>query len=148
MRHAPTLLALGCLAFAVGGCKLVDQRTFDRTADRPPVPVAPPAPHVAGGPDALVSFPVSAPIDEWAGVLRTAVELARSRKPDVLFQVRTLVPPSGDPDAEASALAASLPAARAAADVIVDDGVPRAQVELSAGTAPGLHAPAIRIFVR
>ena len=147
MRHAPILL-VATFPLVVAGCKLVDQRTFDRTADKPPVVHAPPPPRVAVGPNALVTFPASAPQSDWAGVLHTAADLARSRKASVLFRVETVVPARGDPQAQAEALGQALGAAREAADVIVSDGIDRSQVELAAVTDAGVRQAEIRIFVR
>lgn len=150
MRHAPIALAiLSLAALPVAGCKLVDQRTFDRTADRPPVIARPPTVQTAAsGPNALVSFPAAAPRSDWADVLHTAADLARTRKSNVLFRVETVVPASGNPQTQARALGDALGAAREAADVIVGDGVDRSQVELAAVTDARVRQPEIRIFVR
>ena len=151
MRHAPILVlaTLSLAALPVAGCKLVDQRTFDRTADKPPVIHTPRAVHVAAiGPNALVTFPAASPVSDWADVLHTAADLARTRKPNVLFRVETVVPARGDPQTQADALGQALGAARAAADIIVGDGVDRSQVELAAVTDPAVKQPEIRIFVR
>ncbi len=150
MRRAPILLltSLSLALLPVAGCKLVDQRTFDRTADKPPVPKKPPPVRIAAGPNALVSFPASSPQSDWADVLHTAADLARSRKANVLFRVETVVPPSGDPQAQAEALGRALGTAREAADVIVGDGIDRSQVELAAITDAGVRQAEIRIFVR
>lgn len=149
MRHAPLLvLALSLADLPLAGCKLVDQQTFDRTAGKPPVVRAAKPVRVAAGPNALVTFPAAAPRSDWADVLHTAADLARSRKASVLFRVETVVPARGDPQAQADALGQALGAAREAADVIVSDGIDRSQVELAAVTDPGVKQPEIRIFVR
>ena len=151
MRRAPILLlaTLCCATLPLAACKLVDQRTFDRTADRPPVIPKPAVVQAAAsGPNALVTFPAAAPQSDWADVLHTAADLARSRKANVLFRVETVVPAHGDPQAQAAALGEALPAAREAADIIVNDGVDRSQIELAAVTDDGVRQPEIRIFVR
>lgn len=145
MKRAANLLLFGLTV--LGGCKLVDQRDFDRTADKPPF-VKPPAPVPGAGPVPLVAigFP-SSPAD-WSGQLKIAVDLARSRKPNVLFRVESAVPQAGDPQQAASALLRAAADARAVADQIVADGVDRGQVELTAVTDPKLSREEIRIFVR
>lgn len=146
MRRASILLL--CAAAAIGGCKLVDQRTFDRTADKPPVPRAPPAAAVPAGPTPLVTIRFPADPSDWQGVVRTAVGLARSRKPNVLFRVESLAAPGADPAATAAALSRAAGDARAVADTIVAAGADRGEVELTATTDPGLRGEEIRIFVR
>ena len=149
MRRAAILLFLAFLAVSLTGCKLVDQRTFDRTADRPPRPHAPPvALAQATGPEALVSFPASAPASDWADILRTAAGLARSRKADVVFRVEAAVPPNGTPATQEAALAGALGVARQAAEIIVGEGFDRSEVELGAAADASVTRPVIRIFVR
>ncbi len=132
----------------VGGCKLVDQRTFVAGADRPPV-VVPPRARATPGPVPLVAIRFPSPPDDWTGPLRVAVDLARARKPDVLFTVDSATGAAGGPAASAARLRSASHDAGAIADAIVADGVDRLQVVLTASTEPALGAGSVvRVFVR
>jgi hypothetical protein len=133
------------------GCKLVDQRTFDRTAGRPPMPRVPAAP-VARGPAPIPPlFVVHAglPDEAWQPDLRGAVNEALARKPNALFTVESVVPVARSPAAQAAALqAAATQAGRPVADALGADGARPGQIEMSAAVDPAVKTPEVRIFVR
>lgn len=137
----PLLLALVPPA-ASGGCALVDQRTFNPDAGKPPaVAAAPSAPAAApAGPAALLTVRFDRPA-AIEGPVRQAVALARARKPDVAFDVVSVVP-----DADAAG-AGGAEAARVAR-VITAQGVPTARVNLQVRLDPAVGARDVRVFVR
>lgn len=130
-------------ALLLGGCTLIDQRTFNPEAGQPPViaaaPAAAPAP---AGPPALltVRFDQPAPIEDS---VRQAVALARARKPDVAFDVVSVVSAADD----AAVRAGSAEAARVAR-LIIAQGVPAARVSLQARLDPAAAAREVRVFIR
>lgn len=130
----------------LGGCKLIDQRTFDPEAGRappvPPPPPAPPAPVVAPtGPLPLVTIPLAPPVDYDVPLRQgIAAALARGRRD---FDVRTSVPATGTPDTEATATEAAAPVAARVARLIAAQG---GRAILSAQVAPG--AASVLVFVR
>jgi hypothetical protein len=144
-RSVPLLLCCAMLA----GCKLVDQRTFDRMAGRAPVPHAPAA--VARGPAAVPPLFVvhSGQSDQqWQPGLRGAVGEALARKPNALFTVESVVPPAPSPAAQAAALqAATTLRGRPVAEATTRDGAQPAQVEMAAMSDPAVKAPEIRVYV-
>ena len=129
------LLALAGLS----GCTLVDQRTFNPDAGRPPVhpkppapppPLAPPEP----GPPPLLSVRLPASADLRATIARS-VAAARARKRDVVFDVVEITPGTS-----AGREAAEI------ADLIVAQGIPAARVRLSARPIADV-AREVRVFV-
>lgn len=144
-RTAPLLLA--CLLLA--GCKLVDQRTFEADADRKPVPHAPPV--RPGPPPAapLAAVRFGAPPETWQPGLSEIVRLALARKPEALFQVRTVVPAQGTPQAQAAALAdVGRGNGRLVAQTIVDAGASSSQVEMTAMSDASVTQPEVRVTVK
>ena len=144
-RFLPFLLCCVLLA----GCKLVDQRTFDRDAGRAPVPHAPPPPPAGPAPIPPLFVVHSGQMPEdWQPGLREAVREALARKPNVLFTVQSVAPASPSPDAQAAALqAAVLQAGRPVADAVGADGARPAQIEMSAAADPAVRAAEVRIYV-
>ena len=150
------LLAAIAVASLAGGCArlqhvgIVDQRTFDPRAGLPPQPHLPPAPPARPGPGPLITIAAGTPEDQWRAPLKQAVRAALARKPNVLFELRQVVPAAGSVEAtaqggEAAAHALLGPLAQA----IVDDGAAIAQVQLGAASEP--MAPggkgAVRIYL-
>ncbi len=76
--------------------------------------------------------------------IRQAVQAARSRKPDVVFDVLVTVPPGIEGSAERAATGDAAAVARA----IVAQGVPPERVRLTARPEPGAEPRDIRVFVR
>ncbi len=139
-------LVLGVAAM-LGGCHLVDQRTFVVDADKPPklpiVPVPPPPPPSPAL--VVIRFPAE---EDWHDTLRVAVGLALQRKADVLFTVQSASPRQGTPAQQAEALSRAAGDARTVGEAIVADGADRSQVELTAASDPAATREEVRIFVR
>jgi hypothetical protein len=141
----PVLLA----ALALTGCKLVDQRTFDPSAGRPPPPpVLPQRPAPLPVPP-LATVVAGSPADDWKPALVEIARAALARKPNVLFRVISRVPAAGDPDAQARALqGVATGTGQAVADALVSAGVPAGQIELTGRSDPGVRQPDVQVFVR
>ncbi|WP_428376253.1 hypothetical protein [Lichenicoccus sp.] len=136
----------------LGGCKLVDQRTFDRNAGRKPVAHAP-AVAKAGPPPVppLLVVPTRQAPDDWQPRLSAAVHEALARKPNVLFTVQSIAraEPGADAQAQATALRAVIDSeGRAVAQAITADGASALQVEMSAFADPAAKDAEVRVFVR
>lgn len=143
----PILAMLVCSVLA--GCKLVDQRTFDASAGRRPIPHLPPAGPAPPPPLPLASVHYQADPATWQPGLADIVRMALARKPEALFQVETLVPSTGTPEAQAASLAAAgRSGGQAVAETIVSAGASTGQVEMSARTDPSVQRPEVRVFVK
>ncbi len=146
---ARALLVLAVLAVASGGCKLVDQRTFDAHADRKPVPHVPPARPGRPAPPPLALVRFNTGPEDWQPGLSAIVRQALARKPLALFRVETVVPATGTPQAQAVVLAdAAERRGRLVADTIVAAGASTAQVEMTASSDAAVFQPEVRVTVR
>ncbi len=139
------ILLAALLLPLLAGCKLIDQRTFNPNADRPPVIAGPPAPAAALP---LVTIDFSTPDPAYAEVLRQAVEQALSRKRDAQFEVTTVVPATGSPADQVAAASGLDAQARQVARAISGNGVDEDNVHLSARSDPAVKNRQIQIFVR
>ena len=131
------------------GCKLIDQRTFDRNAGRAPVPhVHAPVGHGPAPIPPLFVVHAGEPAGDWQPDLRAAVAEALARKPNALFTVESVVPPAPSPAAQAASLQASVTLrGRPVADAITRDGAEPSQVEMTATADPAVKAPEVRVYV-
>jgi len=130
------------LLSALPGCTLVDQNTVNPAAGAvpviPPAPIAAAAPAVQPGPPPLLTLQPGQPAQD---AVRRAVAAARSRKPDVIFDVVAIVP-NDDQTAVSSAEAGSV------ARAITAQGVPPGRVHLFARPEAGLAGREVRVYVR
>lgn len=135
------------LPVCLAGCTLVDQRTFDAKAGHRPVPpvVAGPAVRAAA---ALVTIRYTTPDPEYHAVLENAVHRALARKPDALFSVATLVPPSGNADQAADAAENAAASGREVAQAIVAAGAAPGQVEQLVDIDPSLRVREVVVKVQ
>ena len=145
MRGAP-IAALILLT----GCKLVDQRTFNPDAGRPPTlpkaPVTLPQPdRTLGGLPPLVTIRFGQDTAYDPAVIQ-ATRAALHQKPDARFTILTAVPP-GAADAQAAAAATVGPVAAHVAQLIERQGVPASRVVLEARPEAKLSAIELRVYV-
>lgn len=152
-RFVPqSALLMGGLLLAMpllSGCKLLDQRTFNPNAGKPPHPVVPLAP--PGPPPRAPFLAVSegTPESEFGPIVERAAKAALARKPNVLFVVQAFAPPQPTPDAQAQALTdvTSHLGALIAAH-IEKAGAQTIQIEMHAITDPSATKPFVRVDVR
>lgn len=145
--------AIAGLLFAslIGGCRLVDQTTFNPEAGRAPVVaarVAAPAPEQPpDGPPPLltVRFGDPAPYDQ---ALRDAVAAARARKRDVTFDVVAVAQAEGSPAEQAARAEEGAGGAARVAEAIVAQGVAPGRVRLQTRTEPRAREREVRVYVR
>ena len=130
---------------ALGGCTLIDQRTFDANAGKPPVIPPPPGPPAQ---IPLLVIDLGQPHPDYDQALRQAVEDAVSRKPSVRFEVATVVPGTGTPEEQVAAATAVTPEARDVARAINADGVDDDRITLSARSEVGVPSRRVEVFVR
>jgi hypothetical protein len=130
------------LLLLLGGCTLIDQRTFNPRAGMGPI--VPPGP---GPPPALISVDFSKPHPVYETPLRQAVEQALARKPTVVFDVTIVVPDTGTV-AQQTAAAASIRAdARDVARIITEEGVDEQRVHLLARAESGIVGLQVQVYV-
>jgi len=128
---ARVLLALPLLA---GGCRLVDQRTFQRA------PAAPAASELQR--QALLVLPlVTIRFDQrdidWQGPLQEAVLNAQARKPDVAFDVIVPIPLGESREAQDRAQTQGQQDAILVANALLRNGVSADRVRLGFRGDPG-----------
>ncbi len=140
-RLAPALL--------LAGCHILDQTDVPPwLGGAPPEVVAkkPPPPPPAGPPPLLtIHFGPGVFYDEQ---LRRAVAAARARKPDVTFDVVSVIPVVGDTAAQLAAAIAETGDAADVAHGIQAQGVAPSHVVLSARTDPSVTEREVRVYVR
>ena len=140
-RPIPLLLALTAL---VAGCKLIDQRTFNPRAGLGP----PDPPTITTAPTpALITIDFEKPDPAYEQQLRQAVDLAVGRKPNVEFDVVTVVPAKGTPAEQVTAATSIRGDARDVARVISSEGVDDDRVHLLARAEAGAAGRQVQVFV-
>ena len=85
---------------------------------------------------------------DYADALHQAVGEALARKPDVTFDVVSMVPATGTPAQQVQAAAGITADARAVARAINADGVDDSRIHLSARADPGVSSRQIQVFVQ
>ena len=140
-RTLPLLLVLTAL---VAGCTLVDQTTFNPRAGLGPLP-----PPVTGpGPTpALITINFESPNPVYEAQLRQAVDEAVGRKPNVTFDVVTVVPAVGTPAQQVDAAVSIRADARDVARIISDQGVDDDRVHLLARAEAGAAGRQVQVFI-
>ena len=146
-RRAAMMAALTVLLSA---CKLIDQNTFAPSPEAPPKTTPPPAPppNLADKRIPLVTIGFAKPNPDYKNLLAYAVHEAEARRPDVAFDVVSVVPASGD------TVAQSLDASRGATDAgqimqaMMGLGVPDTRIHLGARAEPGLTERQVRVYIR
>ena len=133
------------LAVLLCGCTLVDQRTFNPNAGKPPVIPQPPGPPAQLP---LVTIDFGQPNPDYAESLRQAVDSALARKPDAEFEVATVVPATGTPADQVAAAQTLTPDARQVARDIAADGVADERIQLTARALPSVGTRQVQVFVQ
>ncbi len=125
------------------GCTLVDQRTFNPQAGKRPVVAA-----IGPGPaPPLVTVDYAKPNPQYAAALHQAVADAVAAKPDVQFDVVTVVPASGTPAEQVAAATGLTASAREIARAINGDGIDDDRIHLEARTDQAIASRQVRVFV-
>lgn len=146
------LLLAGSILLAaplLAGCKLIDQRTFNPQASKPPRPYIPPAPPAPKPKPPFLQIEDGTPEAEYGPAVDRAVKAALARKENVLFIVQLLVPMQTDPTAQAKAMTEATqtdlePVARR----ISMAGAQPIQIEMHAIADGSVKHPVVRVDLR
>ena len=133
------------LLLLLAGCTLIDQRTFNPNAGVPAKAAVAPGPAPALP---LLTVDYAKPNPDYAAALHQAVTEAVSRKPDVQFDVVTVVPATGTPAEQVAAASGLTPDARQIARGINQDGVDDGNIHLSARADVAATTRQVQVFVR
>lgn len=128
----------------LGGCHLLDRGDIPAAfgGARPERMPKPPPPRPAPpGPPPLVTIHFAPGVD-WRPALARAVREARARKPNVVFQVTSILPN------DAAAAHPDTTDAQLVAQAIIAQGVPPAFVQLQARVDPSVHEREVRVYLR
>ncbi|GBD57197.1 hypothetical protein [Gluconobacter wancherniae] len=148
-RTGTLVLGTLLLAPALTGCKLIDQRTFDPNAGKPPKPYIPPTPPGPAPKAPFLQIEAGTPASEYGPIVEKAAKAALARKPNVLFIVQGYAPMQPDPAAQAQTLS-DLTKQQIApiADRIAAAGAQPIQIEIHATTDPSIQHARVRVDVR
>ena len=136
-------VALLCSTLLVG-CTLIDQRTFNPRAGFPAtMPTTPGPPPVLP----FLTIDLSTAHPDYAAALNQAVAEAVGRKPNVEFDVVSVVPGTGTPAQQVAAATGITGDAREIARAINADGVDDDRIHLSARADSGVRTRQVQIFV-
>jgi hypothetical protein len=147
LRRSGPLLLLGW-PLLLSGCALVDQATFNPSL-RPVAKAAAPAPLPPLNDDgALLSISLADGQPSYQDLLAEGVKQALAAKPDIMFEVISLVPQSGTAPPTWDQAQSVTVWGRRVADQIERDGVDQGQIALGLRATPGLDHGEIRVYVR
>lgn len=133
----------------LGGCQLIDQRTFDSQAGKPPVPYEAPTAATEAPPAPFLSIPDGTPEAEYGPVVEHATHVALQHKKNVLFIVQALAPPQPSLAAQQELLhRLAHGTLNAVAQHIAQAGAQPLQIELHTLTDPTQHTSTIRVDLR
>jgi hypothetical protein len=141
---ARSLSLLLAATLLMGGCTLIDQRTFNPRAGLGPVP--PPSTAPAPAP-ALITINFEKPNPVYEAQLREAVDQALARKPNVIFDVVTVVPETGTPEQQVEAAVSIRADARDVARIITDQGASPDQVHMLARAEAKAIGRQVQVYV-
>lgn len=134
--HSRYAIFLLSSLFLLSACKLVDQRTFNPSAGRRPVPYVPPlppAPPTPPPPAPPIEVVEGTPQSEWEKPLMNLVKEALSRKSDVVFVVTVVTPIVSDPAVQQGQMyKITSQEGKAIADDIVKAGAKPEQIQMEA----------------
>ncbi len=137
--RAAALLAL----LLLGGCKLIDQRTFETTPTAPAAaqlnrPGLPPLP--------LLTMNPANPNTDWQTPLGEAVLAAEARKPDVRFNVVTPIPTSATQAVQNTYAKNGQADAQAVAWQLQADGIAPDHISIRFQGDPGAPPREVRLY--
>lgn len=137
----PMMLAL---LLTLGGCTLIDQRTFERT---PQAPAADAAAQAARPARALLTIRFGDE-EDWHPALQQAVEAAQSRKPDVAFEVAATVAIGATPTKQSQMLRQGTADATEIANGLLALGVDPEKVHVAVRGDAGNPPREVKVYVK
>lgn len=129
----------------LGGCKLVDQRTFERTPTGPAAATLA-QPDLPKLPLLTISFAIAD--EDWGPSVHDAVLAAESHNPNVAFAVVTPVPTSASRDVQDTFIKQGQEDATLVANELQVDGVTPDRITISLRGDPGSPPREVRIYAR
>ncbi len=142
-----SLLARSTLAalLLLAGCKLVDQRTFERTATTPtPADLS----RAALPKLPLLTIAFTIPDADWRPAVRDAVRAAEARKRDVAFSVVTPIPTMQSRDAQDVFIKQGQQDATQVAQELHLNGIPSDRITIGFRGDPGAPAREVRVYAQ
>jgi hypothetical protein len=136
------------LVWLLCGCTLIDRDTFRPSPEAPSQGTLAAAAAVPAGRVPLVTIRRETPNTNYEDVLSYAVRTAEERRPDIEYDVVTVVPQKGDAAAQAAALQQGRRDAAEVMRSIMDLGVPDTRIHLGARLDPAVSAREVRVYVR
>ena len=128
----------------LGGCTLIDQRTFRRTSAPDPAASAPrPLPALP-----LIVIRFDRPDDDYRPALETAVQDAQVRNPAVSFDVLTPIPTKATPEVQRTYIAQGSEDAKTVGRNLQEIGVDADRVHLGFRGDDGSPPREVRVYVR
>lgn len=148
MSRSRTAAAVAALTpvLVIAGCKLIDQTTFAPAPATGPTFTAPAPELEARRP--LMTIDLGTKLPEYRTILRYGVHEAQLRRPDVQFDVVSVVPDTGTPEHQVQTAASAQGFAASVMRDIMAEGVPAERIRLSARTSPKIGQSQIRVYVR
>jgi hypothetical protein len=146
LRHAVVLVTLTALS----ACKLVDQTTFAPSPEAPVKTVQPPPPPVSPVDKRvpLLTIGFGNPNPDYKQLLAYAVHQAEERRPDVAFDVVSVVLATGDTVAQSLAASRGADDAAQVMQAMIALGVPDTRIHLGTRTELGLTERQVRVYIR
>ncbi len=134
-------IVVACV-LALPGCRMIDQRTFERTET--------PAPSAVSRPDLpplpLLTLRMSDPNADWRPAIDDAVRAAISRKPDVHFDVMTPVPTNASKAVQDSFLRNGAEDAQMVANALQADRISADHITIGVQGDPGTPTREVRLY--
>jgi hypothetical protein len=145
-RYAVLLATLTALT----ACKLLDQTTFApspeapaKKVEAPPPPVSPPDKRTP-----LLTIGFATPDPNYTDLLAYAVQQAEARRPNVAFDVVSVVQASGDTVAQELAAGRGRDDAAQVMRAMLALGVPDTRIHLGTRTELGVTERLVRVYIR
>jgi hypothetical protein len=135
---------MSCL---LAGCTVPGRGVVASTPQRPDVATVR-ITQAQSGRIPLVTISAAAGPADYESALAGAVQAAEALKPDVTFDVLSVVPQLGTPLHQITEARGLTPDAAEVATAIMGDGVPSGRITLGALVVPGIPANEVRVYVR
>ena len=139
------LLALLAALLALGGCKMIDQRTFQRT---PAAPSPAALSRSLLAPLPIARLQPASPESGWRAQLDAAVREALARNPDTHFDVMTPIPTAASRTIQDGYERAGTLDAQTVAAALQQDGVDAAHITIGFQGDGGKPAREVRLYTR
>jgi hypothetical protein len=141
-RQTPVWLAAAGV-LVLGGCKVIDQRTFERTSQGPQPavlnrPALPPLP--------LLTMRMTDSTVDWRPAIDDAVRAAIARKPDAHFDVLTPVPTNATKAVQDKFLRDGAVDAQMVAYQLQSDRISADHITIGVQGDPGSPAREVRLY--